>query len=171
MLTYLPNALTLSRLALALAFPWLPAEWRFAAIGAAAVTDFLDGWLARRLGAQSDFGRLLDPVADKAFVLILVGTLTAEGALAPGWAVAVAVRDVVVLAGVVWVAVRWRWAAYRTMRPQWLGKVTTAAQFALLLVLVGLGSAPVWLLVLTAGLSVLAAVDYVRAFGYRADQP
>ena len=160
----LPNALTASRLVLAVAFPWLPAGWRFAAIGIAAVTDFLDGFLARRLRAESEFGRLLDPVADKEFVLVLVGTLIAERALDPWWGLAVAVRDVVVLAGVVWVAARRRWAAARGMRAKWLGKVTTAAQFAVLLVLVGAGSAPVWLLAVTAALSAAAAVDYARGF-------
>jgi CDP-diacylglycerol--glycerol-3-phosphate 3-phosphatidyltransferase len=163
-LTLLPNALTASRLVLAVAFPWLPAEWRVAAIVAAAATDFLDGWLARRLQAESRFGRMLDPVADKLFVLILLGTLIAEHALSPWWALAVAVRDVVVLAGIALVAVRGRWTDYPKMKPLWLGKVTTAAQFVLLLVLVARGEAWLWLLLLTAALSLAAAVDYARAF-------
>ena len=52
----------------------------------------------------------------------------------------------------------------QSMRPQWLGKVTTAAQFVTLLVLVGRGSASPWLLGLTVLLSAAAAVDYALAF-------
>lgn len=163
-LTLLPNALTASRLVLAVAFPWLPPEWRVAVIAIAAVSDFLDGWLARRLRAESTFGRMLDPVADKLFVLVLLGVLIAERALSPWWALAVAARDVVVLAGVAAVAARGRWADYPKMKPLWLGKVTTTAQFVLLLVLVASGEAWLWLLLLTAALSLAAAVDYARAF-------
>jgi phosphatidylglycerophosphate synthase len=164
LLAAVPLALTLSRLVLGAAFPWLPVEWRLAVIGVAAVTDFLDGLAARRLGVQTELGRLLDPVADKAFVLVLAVTLLAEGAISPGWALAVAARDVVVLAGVLAVAARGRWGRYRGMRPSWLGKGTTGAQFALLMVLVVEGRGWPWLLWLTAALSAAAAADYARGF-------
>jgi len=45
-------------------------------IGAAA-TDYLDGWLARILGQESNFGRMLDPVADKAMVTIALALIIA----------------------------------------------------------------------------------------------
>ncbi|MDB5307678.1 MAG: CDP-diacylglycerol--glycerol-3-phosphate 3-phosphatidyltransferase [Gemmataceae bacterium] len=164
-LRLIPNGLSASRVVLGLAFPWLPPDWRFAVVGLAAVTDFLDGLLARWLGAQSETGRLLDPVADKVFILMLAGTLVGEGVLGPGWAVAVAARDVVVLAGVAVLAARGDRAGFRAMRPTWLGKCTTAAQFALFLVLVAEGRSWDWLLWVTAGLSVVAAAAYARAFG------
>ncbi len=163
-LRQLPNLLSAARLPLAAAFPFLGPEGRFAVVAAAAVTDFLDGYLARRWGVNSTLGRLLDPVADKVFVLALVGVLLAEGALTPSWALAVALRDVVVLVGVAWVAWWGRWDEARGMKPTWPGKVATAAQFALFLVLAGRGSAPVWLLAAAAGLSTLAAADYVYRF-------
>jgi cardiolipin synthase len=85
MLTDLPNILTLSRIAaipllvvlLALRLPWadLAATIVFAA---AAITDYFDGWLARHWRQMSDFGRMLDPIADKLLVgaalMMLVGT-------------------------------------------------------------------------------------------------
>ncbi len=85
MLTDLPNILTLSRIAaipllvalLALRLPWadLAATILFAA---AAITDYFDGWLARHWRQMSDFGRMLDPIADKLLVgaalMMLVGT-------------------------------------------------------------------------------------------------
>ena len=77
----IPNALTLSRLALAAAFfavlslpaPGLPPSWALWAAAAlfivAAVTDALDGHLARKWSVVSRFGRIVDPFADKVLVL------------------------------------------------------------------------------------------------------
>jgi cardiolipin synthase (CMP-forming) len=163
-LRWLPNGLSAARLVLGLAFPFVPADWRLAVVIVAALTDLLDGPAARWLHAESDTGRLLDPVADKVFVLVLAGTLLAEGTLHPLWALGVALRDVVVLIGLLYVIARRQWAVGRRLRPSSLGKCLTAVQFAVLLVLVAWGSAPVWLLAATTALSLAAAVDYARAF-------
>lgn len=160
MLHLIPNAFSVSRLLLGLAFPFIPIEWRLKVIVVAAVTDALDGLTARWLRAESNAGRLIDPVADKVFVLVVAATLLVEGAIHPLWALGVATRDVVVLIGLTYVIARRQWAVGRRMRPSWLGKTTTAGQFALLLVLVVRGEAPVWLLVLVMMLSVAAAADY-----------
>lgn len=76
-----PNALTLARLLLAAAFFVSLAFYRFptsrpwllllavALFGAAAITDALDGYLARRWNAETLFGRVMDPFADKVLVL------------------------------------------------------------------------------------------------------
>ena len=56
--------------------------WAFVLFLASSVTDFLDGWLARKLDQESDFGRLIDPIADKLlivgvyFALVENGTIT-----------------------------------------------------------------------------------------------
>jgi cardiolipin synthase (CMP-forming) len=162
--TLVPNGLSLARLGLGLALPWLAVSWRLTVIAIAAVTDFLDGLTARWLRGESRTGQVLDPVADKVFVLALAGTLIAEGALAPAWALALAARDVVVLAGLAAAFVRGGWASYRTMRPTWLGKCTTAAQFALLLVLAADWPGREVMLWLTAGLSVAAAGQYLLLY-------
>ena len=160
----IPNALSGGRLALGLAFPFVPADWRVWLVAVAALSDAIDGLAARWLRAESDFGRLLDPVADKVFVLVLVGTLIVEGTLHPLWALGLAARDVAVLVGLVYTVARRQWAKGRKMRPSWLGKCTTAAQCAVLFVLVGWDAAPLWLLIPTVVLSVAAAVDYARLF-------
>ena len=149
---------------LGLAFPFVPADWRLWVIVVAAATDALDGLTARWLHAESNAGRLLDPIADKVFVLFVAGTLLIEGAIHPLWVLGVAARDIVVLIGLVYLIVRRQWAVGRRLRPSWLGKCTTAVQFALLLVLVIWGRAPVWLLAFTVALSVTAAGEYARAF-------
>jgi cardiolipin synthase len=85
----LPNALTGLRVALIpviclLAFvPGRGAAWTaFALYAVAAVSDFFDGYLARRWGAGSVFGRVFDPIADKLLVAALALCLVAEGRIA-----------------------------------------------------------------------------------------
>ena len=61
-------------------------RWAFIAFVVAALTDFFDGWLARRLGATSLWGAILDPIADKVLVCgVILGLLT----LGPNAAVAI----------------------------------------------------------------------------------
>lgn len=77
----IPNLLTLARLVIAIAFFVILSNYRHGESGAilldlsivmfilAAVTDWLDGWLARRWDATSMFGRIMDPVCDKVLVI------------------------------------------------------------------------------------------------------
>jgi cardiolipin synthase len=63
----------------------------------AAATDFLDGFIARRTGSVTELGKLLDPLADRIFIMALALALVARGAL-PAWlAIAVVGRDVLLL--------------------------------------------------------------------------
>ena len=71
----LPNSITLLRILLIPVFVWLYLEptperafWAGLIFAAAAFTDFLDGYLARRRGQITNLGKLLDPVADKLLV-------------------------------------------------------------------------------------------------------
>ncbi len=81
----LPNTLTLLRVAaipLLVLFANLEAPWgnwgAAALFGAAALTDWVDGWLARRSGQTTAFGAFLDPVADKLIVATALVLLTAR---------------------------------------------------------------------------------------------
>ena len=82
----LPNALTIMRIVLvpvfAVAFV-LPGDVaRFVAFlvfALAGISDWLDGFAARKLNAGSDFGRMLDPIADKVLVAVALMMLVAEG--------------------------------------------------------------------------------------------
>jgi cardiolipin synthase len=84
----LPNILTLSRIVaipLIVAAFYLPpvtASWTtFALFAYASVTDYLDGMLARRWGQTTDFGRFLDPIADKLLVGAVLMMMIATGAI------------------------------------------------------------------------------------------
>ena len=84
----LPNILTLSRIVAiplivaALYLPPVTASWTtFALFAYASVTDYLDGILARRWGQTTDFGRFLDPIADKLLVGAVLMMMIATGAI------------------------------------------------------------------------------------------
>ncbi|MGH2774639.1 MAG: CDP-alcohol phosphatidyltransferase family protein [Actinomycetota bacterium] len=96
-----PNVLSMIRLAIVPVFLYLFVTGRETAAvvlyGAGAWTDFFDGYLARRLGQVTELGKLLDPLADRVFIVALALALVAVDAL-PWWlAAAIVLRDVVLL--------------------------------------------------------------------------
>ena len=89
------DVLTVTRLPMALAFVLVSSDAaRLAILVAAAATDLLDGFIARRIGS-SRFGSFLDPVADKLFMVCAFGVVVLSGRLAPFEVLAVLLRDVV----------------------------------------------------------------------------
>ncbi len=89
----LPNMLTMLRIVLIPVALWLIAEgtpaacfWASMVYAVSSITDFLDGWLARRMGLISVLGKFLDPLADK---LLVISALIAMVAMSrvPAWAV------------------------------------------------------------------------------------
>jgi CDP-diacylglycerol---glycerol-3-phosphate 3-phosphatidyltransferase len=62
----------------------------------AALSDALDGWLARRSGTVTDHGAIIDPLADKALVLVTLAGLSLVGGVPLPLAAAIAVREVLV---------------------------------------------------------------------------
>ena len=82
----LPNALTIMRIVLVPVFVVafvIPGDGArlvaFAVFALAGISDWLDGFAARKLKAGSDFGRMLDPIADKVLVAVALMMLVAEG--------------------------------------------------------------------------------------------
>ena len=102
----LPNSLTVVRIVLILPFAWLffygSVGSRAGALGIfllASATDWLDGYLARRLRQGSALGRMLDPIADKLLVVTALVALISTGEIA-GWsigaALAILLREIAV---------------------------------------------------------------------------
>lgn len=159
----LVNGLTGSRLVLAAAFPFVPTECRLAVALLAGFTDLIDGALGRALGVTSTFGQILDPIADKCFVLMVLVTLMRDGAI-PTWELGlVAFRDFAVLAGCFVVLVRDGWQRLTRLPPTWLGKLTTAGQFAYLAWVLAVPGTPSpgWLVLPVIGVSIVAGLDYL----------
>src|SRR5216117_819575 len=115
-----------------------PLEWqRFAAITIfilAAVSDGLDGYVARRYNQRSTLGIILDPIADKGLLLSGIITLSLsnwsevdpEYGRFPAWfPVLVITRDAVILVGAM---VLYLLNGKVQVRPSWTGKVATVSQ-------------------------------------------
>jgi CDP-diacylglycerol--glycerol-3-phosphate 3-phosphatidyltransferase len=105
-LAQLPNALTAARLALVPAFVALgvaaggEASWAAGAVfGAAAITDQVDGWLARRWRVESEFGKYADPFADRLMIDAAVILLWFYDRLPWAALLIILVRDGVLLLG------------------------------------------------------------------------
>lgn len=159
----LPNLLSASRLVLAAGFVTAGAtEARVGLIGAAAATDFLDGWLARRVRATSRWGALLDPIADRVFVLTAVGTFLFSGMLSTSAYFILLMRDLATAVGfLVARAIPWlRPVEFKARIP---GKVVTVLQLATLACVLVLPKAVPILLGGVALASVLAIGDYTLA--------
>lgn len=104
----LPNILTYGRIAavpvVAGLLMWGGNNARWAALAiyiAAAISDFFDGYLARRWQQQSSLGRMLDPIADKVLVAVVLLVLSADGILFGGhiWAAIIILSREVLVSG------------------------------------------------------------------------
>lgn len=173
----LPTWLTLFRILLLpviVVVFYLPWHWASMAAAvvfvAAALTDWLDGWLARRMALTSAFGAFLDPVADKLMVTVTLFLLVEDHptALLALTAAVIVGREIGVSALREWMA----GAGQRTkVRVQMLGKLKTVVQFVALVVLLlehdaetlrfyHLGET---LLLLAAALTLASGFGYLRA--------
>lgn len=145
-----PNLITVVRLLLLPVFVYLvfgvedrhAAGWLLLGIGA---TDWVDGYLARRLDQVSNLGKILDPVADRLLFFVGGGAILVDGAVPMWFAVAVLVRELLVALGTIGLAL----AGAARIDVTWSGK---AATFALM------GAFPAFL---------LGASDVSIADGYR----
>ena len=131
----LPNKLSLARMALipvmvALMYPNTPVCNLLAAavFGAAAFTDYLDGHIARKEGIVTDFGKFIDPVADKLLNLSAMIMLIHLG-LMPAWMVIVILARELCVDGLRMVAV----GNGQVIAAGQLGKIKTVSQIVLVL--------------------------------------
>ena len=126
----LPNAITVSRLVLTGVFVagasldspfghWLA----LVTFVIAAISDFLDGWLARRMGLVTPMGKLLDPLADKVLVCSAFVYLSAEG-FCPVWVTVLIIAREFLVTGLRQIAVE----AGQVLAADRLGKWKTGLQ-------------------------------------------
>jgi len=159
-LATLPNAISLSRLLLAALFPVVHQhDLRLLILAVAGLTDFLDGWLARRRHQFSPMGALIDPFADRIFVLVAVCTLLLEGEIGTlGYFIFIS-RDLATAAAfVIARAVTSLRAA--TFKARFSGKLATVLQLVALVVIVVDKTAGVWAVGVVGVASLVAILDY-----------
>lgn len=168
LLRHIPNLLTWLRLASAPAVALLLIDGNDrAALGLfafAGLSDAADGFLAKRFGFATRFGRYLDPAADKLLMLASFLTLTAVG-VAPLWLTAIVIgRDLAIVTGVV-LAIVFEWPV--RIAPLLLGKLSTALQIGYVtLALVALSAGLDWPRMLYAMAVATAAATVLSWFGY-----
>jgi CDP-diacylglycerol--glycerol-3-phosphate 3-phosphatidyltransferase/cardiolipin synthase len=158
----LPNVLSLSRLLLAVLFIPAGRAIRIVLILLAAVSDFLDGWLARRTHATTRWGALVDPIGDRLFVLVVIAVYVLDSELSVLEAVLFLLRDIATALGflVARVVPSLRAVEFKARLP---GKIVTVLQLVTLIAVVA-GAHPLTpYIALVALAAVIAIVDYTHA--------
>ena len=140
----IPNLLTWLRILLIplfLVIFYVPDSWlspvqknltAAAMFAVAAITDWLDGYLARSLNQTSAFGAFLDPVADKLMVAAALIVLVGEGRVLPFIAVIIIGREIAISALREWMA---KIGRSRSVAVSFLGKVKTTCQMVAIVLL------------------------------------
>jgi CDP-diacylglycerol--glycerol-3-phosphate 3-phosphatidyltransferase/cardiolipin synthase len=138
-----------------------------AMFGAAAVTDWLDGYLARRLNQMSAFGAFLDPVADKLMVAAALIVLVELGRVDAVIAVVIIGREIAVSALREWMA---KIGQSKSVAVNFLGKIKTISQMIAVPLLlynerIGVFSPQrvgTWLIYLAAILTLVSMFHYLK---------
>lgn len=161
-LKLLPNVLSFSRVLLAAAFVPADTGLRIGLLSAAALTDFMDGWLARRVNAATRSGALIDPISDRFFVVVALSTFLYTGAVTWLEFFVFLSRDIMTAVGFV-VARAVSWLRPVEFKARFPGKVVTTLQLITLFVLLLAPAYGTPLIVLVGVTSVWAIVDYTVA--------
>ena len=124
----IPNLLSMLRLAGVPLFLWLVLGpeadgWALLLLLVAGFTDYLDGNLARRLNQTSSLGQVLDPVADRLYILAVVVGLVLRDIIPVWLAVSLPMRDVLLFSLIPFLRIR----GYSALPVHYLGKAATAA--------------------------------------------
>jgi cardiolipin synthase len=159
----IPNIITLARLPLAALF--LAADTtteRLIILGIASASDFIDGWLARRFRRTTRSGALLDPIADKTFMLAALTAFLRTGDLSTGAYFVILSRDFATAIGflVAWALPGLDPADFKARMP---GKIVTVLQLGAILALTMSPQAMRWLVPVIGVASAVSIVDYTLA--------
>jgi cardiolipin synthase len=134
----IPNLISLLRIFLIPLFLYLlfqpgttPKIFSIAVFAFASITDFLDGWSARKLNQQSELGKFLDPLADKILVIAALIAFLVVDPLIPAWMVIIIVARDLLITLLRYLAVK-KGGSLRTSR---LGKVKTAFQMVSIIII------------------------------------
>jgi CDP-diacylglycerol--glycerol-3-phosphate 3-phosphatidyltransferase len=134
----------------------------------AALTDGLDGYIARRRDDVTTFGKLVDPLADKLLIVAALVSLVSLGRLAAWVAMVIIARELAVT-GLRAVAVE----QGVVISASWLGKLKTMLQVASVFALIIWNPSPTWvdvLVYLAVGVTVISGADYFFGLRKRVEQ-
>jgi len=156
----IPNGITCLRIIIAAVFPFCPESLHLMLIMVGLATEFLDGFIARLCNWTSYLGQVLDPVADKLFVLSVSVTWIVLGKISLLQWLLLAVRDFGVLFIFLALLATGKARGFRSVKARLPSKITTGLQYLVfLLVLAGL---PRWLNPLVTVTAVLGLVAFLH---------
>ncbi len=161
-----PNLLSLLRFPLAFVFLSDSPIWRSIALAIALLSDFLDGFLARKWHQVTRLGRIIDPLADRFFVFFAGAIFLIHGSLSAWHLLAFASREVLLCGLWVLLKLRGQWDAYRCNAATW-GKITTVAQMIVLGALVWHIQIPEWVWAIFVALGVLTFIELLGRARWR----
>ena len=155
-----PNLISLSRLAMAGVFVGVrDGDWRVAVVLMAMASDVLDGVIARVSNTTTRIGALIDPIADRVFMLVAFIAVTVDGLISPWQLGLLMLRDVMTVIG--WfVARNVSWLRGVTFQARWPGKGVTVLQFVTLLASLQAPRLTAGLALACGILAVVATTDY-----------
>ncbi len=172
----IPNLLSLSRIVLIplLVYLLYVKSWWLALVlfGVASLTDLLDGWSARRLKQESEFGIFIDPLADKFLVISVLAALVVMDPyleIFDFWMIAVIIGRDVLITFMRYLAIR-RGETLRTSR---FGKVKTAFQMVSIVIIIMIyivrknnifvthQSLPYWIMIVVTAFTALSGLRYL----------
>jgi cardiolipin synthase len=155
-----PNLISLSRLVMAGVFLGVrDPDWRLAVVFAAMVSDVLDGVIARVSHTTTRIGALIDPIADRIFMLVAFIAVTMDGLISPWQLGLLMVRDVMTVIG--WfVARNVSWLRRITFQARWPGKGVTVLQFVTLVASLQAPRLVAGLALACGILAIVATADY-----------
>lgn len=156
MLSTTANKITMLRIVLIPVFLLLAYTgqlgWAFGVYVLACVSDFADGYIARHYNQITDFGKFMDPLADKMLVLAAMCFFVENGQM-PGWVVAIVLFREFAVSGLRLVAVE----QLRVIAAGWSGKIKTACTMVGLGAMMLFGSAP-WVNTLCSAVILITTV-------------
>lgn len=152
------NFITLLRGPLAFFFLIQNTNVRIAVLALAVVTDVVDGFLARWSKTTSQFGAALDPIMDKFFVYVVLSVFYFEHDVHVWQGFAMISRDFFVLLFGVYLLATKRWHTYEFISVRF-GKISTALQFLVILLLLVGFTVPLWVYYLFIAFGFLTGIE------------
>jgi cardiolipin synthase len=170
MLKFIPNIITVLRILLAFLFIPIFLEgrysWATVIFFVAAVSDFFDGYIARKFGITSKFGAMMDPVADKVLMFVLYLLFAHEKIIPYYLAVVVILRDLLILAVVLICLIK---KIKLKFSPLMSSKINTTVQLTFVMLVLTCKTFSInlsldTLVLFVCGMTIYSGLDYARRY-------
>lgn len=170
MLKFIPNFITILRILLAFLFAFLFLEgsfiWALIIFSAAAISDFFDGYIARKFRITSEFGAMMDPLADKILMFVSYLLFAYEKIIPYYLAAVVILRDILILAVVAICLIK---KIKLKISPLPSSKINTTVQLTFVILVLTCKTFAINLpldvfALIVCGMTIYSALDYVRRY-------